>query len=111
MAAATLNETGAPVQDSRLARNWTKWVGWALTIVPSLLLTMSGVMKVTQNPKAVEGLVGKLGFTASAVTGLGFLELLVVALVVIPRTAVLGAVLAAGYAGGILAIHVRFGEG
>ena len=42
--------------------------------------------------------------------GLGILELTCVIFYLIPQTAVLGAILATGYIGGIIATHVRIGD-
>ena len=42
--------------------------------------------------------------------GLGILEFAVAAIYLIPRTAVLGAILIAAYMGGAVAAHVRVGD-
>lgn len=56
--------------------------------------------------QAVEGTV-KLGYSANVLVPLGIVQLLILALYLIPRTAVLGAVLMTGYLGGAVASHVR----
>lgn len=82
------------------------WVGWILSILPSLMLVMSGVMKFVKPPGFTEGLA-KIGFPESVVNGLGFVELASVLLYLIPQTSVLGAILLTGYLGGATAAHVR----
>jgi len=82
------------------------WVGWILSILPSLMLVMSGVMKFVKPPGFTEGLA-KIGFPESVVNGLGFVELASVLLYLIPQTSVLRAILLTGYLGGATAAHVR----
>ena len=82
------------------------WVGWILSILPSLMLVMSGVMTFVKPPGFTEGLA-KIGFPESVVNGLGFVELASVLLYLIPQTSVLGAILLTGYLGGATAAHVR----
>jgi hypothetical protein len=59
-------------------------------------------------PPAVEATT-QLGYPASAVVGIGILELICLVLYIIPRTAVLGAVLFTGYLGGAIATQVMAG--
>jgi hypothetical protein len=51
----------------------------------------------------------RLGYCPEVVFGLGITLSLCVLLYVVPRTAVLGAVLLTGYLGGTIATHVRVG--
>jgi hypothetical protein len=67
-------------------------------------------MKLMHAPQFVEQWVGKLGYAETSLTGIGLLELACVVVYVIPRTAVLGAVLLTGYLGGAVATHVRIGD-
>jgi hypothetical protein len=57
-------------------------------------------------PAVVEGFT-KAGWPLSTARPLGIIELLCLALYVIPRTSVLGAVLLTGYLGGAVAVNVR----
>jgi hypothetical protein len=66
-------------------------------------------MKVLRLAPAVEGTTA-LGYPASAVRAIGLIELACVALYLVPRTSVLGAVLLTGYLGGAIATHVRAGN-
>ncbi|MEW6682443.1 MAG: DoxX family protein [Nitrospirota bacterium] len=80
-----------------------------MTALPVLLLLFSGVMKLLKPAPVVEGFA-HLGYPASVALGIGIAELACVVLYVIPRTAVLGAILLTGYLGGATASHVRVGE-
>jgi hypothetical protein len=83
--------------------------GWVLTILPSLMLIMSAVMKFTQPPDVIEGM-NKLGWDPSLALGLGIVELACVVIYLVPQTAVLGAILLTGYLGGAIATHVRLND-
>jgi hypothetical protein len=61
-------------------------------------------------PPAVQGMTAQFGYPASLIVPIGLLELICVVLYVIPRTAVLGAVLSTGYLGGAIATHVRVSD-
>jgi hypothetical protein len=85
------------------------WAGWVLSVLPALMLTMSGVMKFAAPPDAVEGFK-HLGWDINLAVALAVIELGSTLLYLIPRTAVLGAILLTGYLGGAIATHVRIGE-
>ncbi len=84
-------------------------LGWALSILPCLLLLASGVMKFIQPTGFAEGFV-HMGIPISHSVPLGILELTCTALYLFPRTAVLGAILLTGYMGGAIQTHVRVGD-
>lgn len=86
-----------------------RWVGYLMSALPVPLLLMSGMMKVTGSPTATEGFV-HLGYPEGVAVWIGLVELLCLALYVVPQTAVLGAILLTGYLGGATASHVRIGE-
>src|SRR4051794_7449072 len=85
------------------------WAGRIITGVMSLFLVMDAAMKLLQPPAVVER-VSEVGWTAGSLTGLGILMLVLLALYLIPKTAILGAVLWTGYLGGAVATHVRVGQ-
>jgi uncharacterized membrane protein YphA (DoxX/SURF4 family) len=85
------------------------WTGRILSTLPVLMLIFSAVMKFVKPPSFAEGMT-KLGIPESLATGLGVLELACVILYVIPRTAVLGAILLTGYLGGAILTHLRVGD-
>jgi hypothetical protein len=70
---------------------------------------MDAVMKVMRVPAAVEGTT-KVGYPAGVLIPLGIIQLVCLALYLIPRTRVLGAILWTGYLGGAVATHVRMGD-
>ncbi len=85
------------------------WAGHIISALPVLLLLFSGVMKFVKPASVVEGFV-RLGYPESLALGIGIVELACTVVYVIPRTAVLGAILLTGYLGGATATHVRIGE-
>ena len=82
------------------------WTGWILSILPSLLLLLSGTMKLVKSPTAVEGFE-HLGYPEHLLLVLGIVEVGCTLVYLIPRTAVLGAILVTGYLGGAIATHAR----
>ena len=86
------------------------WAGWVLSVLPSLLLLFSGVLKfMPSSPEAEEGLK-HVGWRAEQIPTIGVLEIACVIVFLIPQTAVLGAILVTGYMGGAIATHVRVGD-
>jgi hypothetical protein len=85
------------------------WAGRIMSALPVLMLLMSGVMKLVKPAAVVEGFT-HLGYPDSLALGLGIVELACTVIYVIPRTAVLGAILLTGYLGGAITTHLRIGE-
>jgi hypothetical protein len=54
--------------------------------------------------------VGKMGFDLATMQKIGWIEIVVAILFVVPQTAMLGAILLTGYMGGAIVTHVRVGE-
>src|SRR3954447_18295137 len=92
------NATGAQVRTGRV-----------LSGIAVLFLTMDVVMHVMQIPAAVKGMTA-LGYPTGVLLPLGIIQLVCLALYLIPRTRVLGAILWTGYLGGAVATHVRVGN-
>jgi hypothetical protein len=90
-------------------RRWVRIVGWVISLLPVPLLLMSAVMKIVQPPGFNDGLA-HLGWKPSDALGLAALEFACVAVYIIPRSSVLGAILLTGYLGGAIATHVRIGD-
>jgi hypothetical protein len=84
----------------------TIWAGRSISAFAVLFLIFDSVIKVLNLAPAVEATT-QLGYPASLVIGIGVLELVCLAVYVIPRTAVLGAILLTGYLGGAIATQVR----
>ncbi len=93
----------APLSKKRL------WAGRILSAIPVLFLLADGVMKLIKPAFVVEATV-RLGYRESVILCLGIVLLTCVALYVIPRTSVLGAILLTGYLGGAVATHLRVGD-
>src|SRR5262245_22158217 len=85
------------------------WIGWVLTILPSLVLLFSGCMKLSKSEDVLKGFE-HLGYPEHLALALAIVEIGSTALYLIPNTAVLGAILLTGYLGGAIATHVRLGE-
>lgn len=86
-----------------------KWLSWAASTVPVLILLMSGGMKLA-GPAGLAEQVSHLGWPLHLAVALGILEVACVAVYLYPQTSVLGAILVTGYLGGAIATHVRLGE-
>jgi hypothetical protein len=89
---------------------WMTWGGRLLSALPVLMLAMSGSMKLAGSKEVVDAFTGTFGFSAAALRPIGLLELACTVLYLLPRTAVLGAVLLTGYLGGAVVTHVRIGD-
>jgi hypothetical protein len=82
---------------------------WTARIVSGLLvlfLLVDGAGKVLRLAPYVEG-TAKIGYPEGSLVPLGLVLLASTLLYVVPRTAVLGAILLTGYLGGAVATHVR----
>ena len=86
------------------------WGGRIMSWLPALFLLVDGVMKLSKPAVVVEATV-KLGYPENTILPLGIVLTVCTILYLIPRTAVLGAILLTGYLGGAVATHVRVGEG
>src|SRR5215475_14185243 len=94
----------APVSKKKL------WAGIIISALPALFLLFDGAMKLAKPPVVVEATV-RLGYPESVILGIGIVLTACTVIYVIPRTAVLGAILLTGYLGGAVATQVRAGGG
>jgi hypothetical protein len=85
------------------------WAGRAASGVAVLFLSFDASMKLLELRPAIEG-TSQLGWPVSTVFGIGVLQLVCLVAYLIPRTAVLGALLWTGYLGGAIATHERVGS-
>ena len=90
--------------------NVNRWIGLVMSGLPALFLLVDGVMKLFE-PAVVVDTTVQLGFPEAVILPLGVVLLACTVLYLVPRTAVLGAILLTGYLGGAVATHVRVGEG
>ncbi|MFN0107091.1 MAG: DoxX family protein [Bryobacteraceae bacterium] len=87
----------------------TIWISRFLSGAPSLLFLFSAIMKFVQPPGLAQGFE-HMQLNLSLAIPLGVLELTCLAIYLIPRTAVLGAILLTGYLGGAILTHLRVGD-
>jgi len=85
------------------------WVGRVISAIPVLLMVFSAVLKFLRPPQVIQGFV-HAGYSESLIVTLGVLEFLSCVIYLIPRTAILGAILMTGYLGGATATNVRIGD-
>lgn len=83
-----------------------RWTGRILSGVPVLFLVFDSVIKLF-NVVPVQEAMHQLGYPPDTAVTIGLIELVCVALYVLPRTSVLGAVLLTAHLGGAIASHVR----
>src|SRR5688572_6863559 len=104
---ATLLES-APFLATPAASPSTKarWASRILSGIAVLFLTFDTTIKLVAVTAAVESTV-QLGFAPHHLLTIGLIELACLVLYLVPRTAVLGAVLWTGYLGGAIATHLR----
>src|ERR1700687_3812703 len=81
------------------------WIGWLLSALPSLMLLFSAFLKLVK----AEG-IEQLRYPGHLALALAIVEVGCTLVYLIPRTAVLGAILLTGYLGGAIASHVRLLE-
>lgn len=84
------------------------WASHILTALSALFLLMDGGMKLFKPPFVIES-TARLGYPEFTIVGIGVTLLVCTVLYLIPRTAVLGAILLTGYLGGAVASNVRAG--
>jgi hypothetical protein len=97
-----MSTTATPTSTRRL------WTGRILSGLGALFMAFDGTIHVLRIAPVVEAF-GQLGYPLGVSATLGFIELICVALYLLPRTSVLGAVLLTGYLGGAIATQVRVG--
>jgi hypothetical protein len=100
MTSSTLEQTAPASPRTRL------WAGWALTGLVSLFLAMDGGMKLA-DLAPVRQASAQLGWPLALDRPIGVIEIVGLVLFVVPRTAVLGAIVLTGLFGGAVAAHLR----
>jgi hypothetical protein len=84
-----------PDTQTHSTSNTTRWAGRVLSGLAVLFLTWDGVIKIVTLAPVVEAFA-RLGYPVTVAVGIGILELVCVAIYVIPRTSALGAILLTG---------------
>ncbi len=102
IATASTATSNVAVPTRRAARR----AGLVVSGLAAAFLLMDAVMHVL-NVQPVQDASRVLGFPPGAAVAIGLVELACVALYLVPRTAVLGAVLLTGYLGGAVSAQLR----
>lgn len=86
-------------------------IGIGLTALAALFWIMDAAMKLAGLPQVAETM-GPLGWPTDPATilTLGLIQAACLVLYVVPRTAILGAILLTAYLGGAIATHARVGS-
>jgi len=103
-----MSSVAVPVRETAPKR-WMLWIGRVVSLWPVFVVGMSATWKLTRNAWYIAEFT-RIGWPESALPLLAFLQLGCIVLYIIPRTAVLGAVLLTGYLGGAIATYTRIGE-
>jgi hypothetical protein len=98
-----MESQAVPISNKRL------WIGRIMSGLPVLFLLFDSATKLLR-VEAVMKAAEQIGYPASTMVPIGLILLVCVVVYLIPRTAVLGAVLLTGYLGGAVATHVRVGD-
>ncbi len=86
-----------------------RWASRILSGVAVLFLLFDSVIKLMVIPAVVDSF-NQLGYPVAQSRAIGILELIGLVVCLVPRSAVLGAILLTGYLGGAVATHVRVGS-
>ena len=85
------------------------WAGRVLSGIVAVFLFVDALGKLLRVAPVIEGTV-KLGYPQEVVFPLGVLLLIGLALYLVPKTAVLGAIFLTAFLGGAVAAHYRIGS-
>lgn len=106
-AATTPDALGAPTASPKKA---VLIVSWVLSALPAGLAIFSGIGKFNPPPERLQMMTEHLGLQPSLLIPLAVMEIAIAVLYLVPRTAVLGAVLFTGFWGGAILAHLRVGD-
>lgn len=82
------------------------WAGWVLTAVFTLFMLLDTAIKLLRL-KVVDNSLAQLGYPVNLGFPIGVLQAILLVLYLVPRTAILGAVLLTGLFGGAMSAHLR----
>jgi len=88
---------------------WRFRAGIAVSALPVLFLLFDCVIKLIKIQPVVESFA-QLGYPDTLARSIGLLELACLALYLLPRTAILGAIVLTGFLGGAIATHLRIAD-
>jgi uncharacterized membrane protein (UPF0182 family) len=98
-ATQTVTET-TPISKTSL------WAGRVISALIAVFLIFDGVTKVIKVSQVMEAFA-RLGYPARLAPVIGIILLVCVAVYVVPRTSILGAILLTGYLGGATEVNLR----
>lgn len=90
-------------------KNLTTWISRALTGLVTLAFVGSIIAKLAHSQSMVDGIM-RAGIPETAIVPLALVEVVCLALYLLPRTMVLGAILLTGYFGGAIVVHLAGGK-
>src|SRR5262245_25694624 len=108
-ATVTVQSTGYPAMERSAGRPKRKliWTGRVLSALTGLLMFASGInLMFVRTPDVVQSMA-KFGLPTGILMPIGLAALIGSLLYLIPRTAVLGALVLTAYLGGAVATHAR----
>ena len=91
-----------------ISNGWL-WTARSLSALTMLFMIFDGVIHLMK-PVPVVASFNRLGYPLSTSTDIGITELVCTVLYMLPRTAVIGAVLLTGVYGGAMAAHFRIAD-
>jgi hypothetical protein len=95
---------------AKMKRGNMWWIGFSMSALVVAFLLMDASMKIAAVPPVLKA-GAETGFPGVTMARtLGVILLLCTVLLLVPRTAVLGAILVTGFLGGAVATHVRLGS-
>jgi hypothetical protein len=97
-----MQSASAPANPSKGA----VWTGRVISGLVVLFMVFDGVTKVLRMPQVIQA-SERLHLSIAQTVGIGIVLLICTALYLIPRTAILGAILLTGYLGGATAIQLQ----
>lgn len=83
------------------------WAGWVIAGLIALMMILGAAMTLSKSQQVIDDMVNKFGYPQELAVVIAITQLVCLALYLVPRTAILGAVLLTGYLGGAVATHVR----
>lgn len=87
-----------------------RMVGWVLSCLIAAFLIFASAMGKFVEWEGKAEMFAELGWTEALMFKIGFVEVAIAVLFLIPRTAFVAAILLAAYLGGAVATHVRVGD-
>jgi len=106
--AIKINNTVNTLHETQIS-NTRRIAGYALSIIPSLMILMAGIMKVIGNEGMLENM-NKITNWGDKILLVGLIELGALALYWLPKTMNIGFFLLASFGGGIIVAEVVAGD-